>query len=64
MDDKKLVADHVVLGVKATASHEEAMHFGQLTDEELILEKRLRRKIDTLIMPLVIFVYLMNYIDR
>ena len=64
MDDKKLVADHVVLGVKATASHEEVMHFGQLTDEELVLEKRLRWKIDTLIMPLVIFVYLMNYIDR
>jgi hypothetical protein len=64
MDDKKLVADHDVSGVKATASHKEVMHFGQLTDEELVLEKRLRRKIDTLIMPLVILVYLMNYIDR
>jgi hypothetical protein len=40
------------------------MHFGQLTEEELVIEKKLRRKIDSLIMPLVILVYLMNYIDR
>ncbi|OJD22152.1 hypothetical protein ACJ73_06504 [Blastomyces percursus] len=38
--------------------------FAQLTPEELVLEKKLRRKIDTLIMPIVIIVYLMNYIDR
>lgn len=36
----------------------------QLSDEELQLEKKLRRKIDSLIMPLVILVYLLNYIDR
>ena len=49
---------------KAVVSHEERMHWGHLTDDELVIEKRLRRKIDALIMPLVILVYLMNYIDR
>jgi hypothetical protein len=69
MDDKylnnALVTDHDLLGDKANATHKEiATHFGKLTDEELVLEKKLRRKIDSLIMPLVILVYLMNYIDR
>lgn len=36
----------------------------ELTPEELVVEKKLRRKIDSLIMPLVVLVYLMNYIDR
>lgn len=35
-----------------------------LTPAEKELEKKLRRRIDLLIMPLVILVYLMNYIDR
>jgi hypothetical protein len=34
------------------------------TDEDLAIEKQLRRKIDYRIMPVVISVYLMNYIDR
>ena len=44
------VADHELLGDKANISHDEAMHFGVLTEEELAIEKKLRRKIDTLIM--------------
>jgi len=36
----------------------------ELTPDELEVEKKLRRKIDSLIMPLVVLVYLMNYIDR
>ena len=59
-----MILDHDVLGEKADISHEEAMHFGALTAEELAIEKKLVRKIDTLIMPLVVLVYLMNYIDR
>ncbi|RFU34721.1 hypothetical protein B7463_g1666, partial [Scytalidium lignicola] len=51
-------------GYKANVSHDEVMHFGELTEDELVIEKKLRRKIDLLIMPLVILVYLMNYIDR
>jgi hypothetical protein len=58
------ILDHDLLGDKATMSHDDAMHFGALTEEELVIEKKLVRKIDMLIMPLVVLVYLMNYIDR
>lgn len=43
---------------------EEALHLAELTEEEKVLARKLRIKIDTLIMPLVVLVYLMNYIDR
>lgn len=36
----------------------------QLTDAELAVEKKLLRKIDIRIMPIVVLVYLLNYIDR
>ena len=42
----------------------EAMHFNELSPEELMHEKKLRRKIDSIIMPMVVLVYLMNFIDR
>jgi hypothetical protein len=64
MAESRMVADHELLGDKLQVTHSEVMHFGQLTQEELVIEKKLRRKIDSLIMPLVILVYLMNYIDR
>jgi hypothetical protein len=32
----------------------------ELTEEEKVVEKKLRRRIDALIMPLAILVYLMN----
>jgi hypothetical protein len=50
--------DKEILGDKANLSHEEAMHFGVLTPEELETEKHLKRKIDSLIMPMVVLVYL------
>ena len=56
--------DEELLGDKAHMTHEEIMHFGELTPEERAIEKKLLRKIDFLIMPLVVLVYLMNYIDR
>lgn len=59
-----VVLDHDLLGEKAGVTHEEAMHFGQLTEEERAIEKKLVRKIDARIMPLIVLVYLMNYIDR
>ena len=53
---------------KASVYHEDITkdlaHQVGLTPEEQVLEKKLRRRIDMLIMPLVILVYLMNYIDR
>lgn len=45
-------------------SKEEVMHAAALTEEEQVIATKLRRKIDSLIMPLVVLVYLMNYIDR
>ena len=56
--------DRDLMGDKQEVLHQEAIHQGQLTPEELEIEKKLRRKIDARIMPLVIMVYLMNYIDR
>lgn len=58
------VQDHDLLGDKLGVSHEEAAQLGTLTPEELVVEQKLKRKIDTLIMPMVVLVYLMNYIDR
>ncbi|CEL04026.1 Putative Function: TNA1 of S. cerevisiae is a high affinity plasma membrane permease [Aspergillus calidoustus] len=50
---------------KANLAHDEEMNaIGELTPEEKVIEKKLRRRIDSIIMPLVILVYLMNYIDR
>lgn len=59
-----LIRDEEILGGKGSISHEEAVHFGALTAEEQALEKVLVKKIDFVIMPCVILVYLMNYIDR
>ncbi|OQE17549.1 hypothetical protein PENSTE_c020G04681 [Penicillium steckii] len=52
------------MGGKADISHEEVVHLAKLTEEEKVLEKKLRFRIDALIMPLVVLVYLLNYIDR
>lgn len=65
MEDKEhAIADRDMMGEKAEMSHEEVVYLTQLTEEELVLEKKLRRRIDSLIMPLVVLVYLLNYIDR
>lgn len=58
------LSDVEAMGEKAEMSHEEVVHMAELTPEEKIIERKLRRRIDTLIMPLVVLVYLLNYIDR
>ena len=63
-ENGKVLHDQDVLGTKADASHEERMHWGALTEEELVIEKKLKLRVDFLIMPLIILIYLMNYIDR
>ncbi|GAB7324529.1 hypothetical protein MBLNU13_g08435t1 [Cladosporium sp. NU13] len=55
--------DEDIIGEKRI-DHERVEHLRQLSPEELVAEKKLRRKIDRLIMPVVVTVYLMNYIDR
>lgn len=52
---KEVLHDHDVLG-NNNVTREEAMHYGELTEEEKMHEKKLRRKIDSLIMPLVMLV--------
>lgn len=64
MSEDGTLHDRDVIGNKADASHDESMHWGALTEEELEIEKKLRFRVDLLIMPLVILIYLMNYIDR
>ncbi|KAK0825817.1 hypothetical protein LTR03_017342, partial [Friedmanniomyces endolithicus] len=49
---KEVMHDHDI----ARVTTQDARHHAQLTEEELVVEKKLRRKIDTLIMPLVIMV--------
>ena len=61
--DEKVVSQNDDLN-KVDISQVDVEHLRQLSPEELVLEKKLRRKIDMIIMPLVILVYLMNYIDR
>jgi hypothetical protein len=50
-----LLHDHDVLG-RTNVTREYAIHMGDLTEEELMHEKKLRRKIDAMIMPLVMLV--------
>lgn len=64
MANKNVIIDDDIMSEKGEATHEEVIQPTRLTEEETIVEKQLRRRIDMLIMPLVILVYLMNYIDR
>ncbi|KAJ4342568.1 hypothetical protein N0V95_006908 [Ascochyta clinopodiicola] len=70
MAAEKDYKDHDVMGVKfgdpehLETAREDALHHGRLSAEELEIEKKLRRKIDMRIMPVLILIYLMNYIDR
>ena len=63
MEDGTL-RDQDIIGEKNEVAHHEVLHHSKLSEEELKIQKKLIRKIDSRIMPLVILVYLMNYIDR
>lgn len=52
---REVMHDHDVLG-GGDVTHEQAMHWGELTPQEEVDAKKLRRKIDMLIMPLVMLV--------
>jgi hypothetical protein len=60
----EVVTDKELMAEKGDIAHEEVFHLSQLTEEEKQIERKLRIRIDSLIMPMVILVYLMNYIDR
>lgn len=63
-DEAGVIHDYDAMGEKAEMSHAEIVHLTELTPEEKVIEKKLRRLIDSIILPFVITVYLMNYIDR
>ena len=63
LEHKETYADHEI-DPTGDGNKSEAQHMTQLTEEELVWEKQLKRKIDFLIMPMCCIVYLMNYIDR
>ena len=57
---EETINDRDLLGEKPI----EAAHIAELTEEEKRLEKKLVKKIDFIILPLVLIVYLLNWIDR
>jgi hypothetical protein len=60
-----VLPDLDVLNVKTGRTQQkEVVQRDELTPEERLLERKLRLWIDLLVMPLVILVYLMNFIDR
>lgn len=59
---KEVLHDHDVW--TGRPSSQDGIVMLDLSAEELQIEKRVRFKIDVMVMPLVILVYLMNYIDR
>lgn len=68
-NDREIVSakacNHDILASSPKSSeHAEQDYSLALTEEELALEKKIRRKLDLMIMPLMIWTYLMNYIDR
>ncbi|KAJ5084878.1 hypothetical protein NUU61_009457 [Penicillium alfredii] len=63
-DTNHAISDLEAMGEKAEMTHDEVVHMAELTPEEKAIERKLRWRIDALIMPLVILVYLLNYIDR
>lgn len=62
MNESKPVQDHELFE-NGENNYQEDLRFSQLTQDELETEKHLRRRIDSRIMPLVILVYLMNYMS-
>jgi hypothetical protein len=45
-DPEKTLRDQELFGEKPEVTHQEAIHHGKLTPEELRIEKELRKKID------------------
>lgn len=58
--EEDVVTDHHLLGMKQM----ETAHIAELTEEEKAIEKKLVKRIDWIILPLILAVYLLNWIDR
>lgn len=59
----KILSDQDIVG-KSELVQDETVQIAGLTPEEKQLEKKLVRKIDLFIMPIILLVYLLNWIDR
>lgn len=59
-EKREYLHDKDILGGDIAHGREEAFHFAHLSEEELLIEKKLKRKIDCTIMPLVVLVSLAN----
>ena len=57
---EETITDRDLIGEKPV----ETAQIAELTEEEKKLEKKLVKKIDFIILPLVLIVYLLNWIDR
>lgn len=64
MPEKQDSLDAHRLSKDFETTHQESLDPVELSEEERSIERRLVRRIDFLILPLVILVYLMNYMDR
>lgn len=42
----------------------EASHVRELTEEERIIERKLVRRVDWIVLPIILVVYVLNWIDR
>lgn len=60
----QVVSDQEILAGKDDAGLGITGDIQNIHEDEKILEKQLLRKIDLLIMPLIVVIYLMNFIDR
>lgn len=59
------IHDHDIVGYTEEARGDSGhAHSIPLTEDEIAAERKLRWKIDLMIMPLIVWTYLMNYIDR
>lgn len=62
-NENKVLSD-LDIAIKEDHLQDEAAPIAQLNEEERRLEKKLVRKIDLVIMPMILLVYLLNWIDR
>ena len=55
VDSRGGVDDHAIF-VEDRRTSADVMHLNQLSEEELVMEKKLKRRIDSVIMPFVVLV--------
>ena len=60
VENEGVLRDTDIMGEKPV----ETAHIAELTEEEKAIEKKLVRRIDWIILPLILAVYLLNWIDR